>query len=462
MTALDWIVILVVPLIWTIVAVALRRCLSSANAVPDDRIEKRYLVIMVAPFVLSLLLVVVGRLAPVPVSALRVLHNLPTWLSAPARSAPAAGHATESLVLWMTIAIAALYGTGVIRMAWPLAYAIMTLRRIVAGSARVVCDGEIVHLTEALVPPLAWGRDRVVLPRALYQQLSPEKLRLIIRHEHAHLSRRDTEWFAWLSVVDVLFWFNPFLRRQTQRCRVAAEIACDNIVTRAAPDDREAYAELLVGVLKHFATDALQGVPAMSLPTKYGDFRMRLEQILRTDTRPGRPKNKVLYATLIVASLPLVFAQFAWSQAPNMTEGADSFKGLWTADMLAKQDDSRAYQEAHNPAVLHRRLAAEVRDNAWADAHEQALNAQLSQFRPVGAEAVLAIVKCKTTICEVDVKLIFKPTATGAEREDAFNQLNVLTTEKMTNGFDDAGATIFNSLPKSEFIMMNFYLRNKA
>ena len=428
MTALDWIVILVLPAAWTALIEGLRLCLPGADEGLDDADEKRRLGLMLAPTVLGMFLVVIGHLAPVPVSTAHVLAGLPTWLGEGTPFDREAKPASVDFVPWLTLAGAAVYGMGLVRMAWPLAAAMLTLRRIATSASPVVCEEGPIYLTEARVPPLAWDRDRVILPRALYDQLTWERLRLIILHERAHLARRDTAWFFRLGVIDALFWFNPFVRGQTRRCRVAAEIACDAVVTRAAPTEREAYAHLLVGILKSFADDALPGVPAMSLSAKSGDYRMRLEKILSDDKGVARFGPKVIFATLTAILLPLAFVQFAWSQTPAVTPpppaAADSgFKGLWTDGMLTEQDRSRAERGAEDPANMHRRVASEPRDAAWADAQEKAFYAHVGQYHSDAVDKVLAVAHCGSTLCEVDVKLGFKPSATRAQVRDAGKQL---------------------------------------
>ena len=134
---------------------------------------------------------------------------------------------------------------------------------------------------------------------------------MVIAHERAHLGRRDPVWFLGLASLDVIFWFNPFLRMQTARCRLAAELDCDARVLGASPQMRKAYAAVLLKVLKHTAGHAPTCAPAALSPRPKGDIRVRIEDILHPR---GRSRNRRAVAAL--AALGLAVAPLsAWQLA---------------------------------------------------------------------------------------------------------------------------------------------------
>ena len=265
MTLMDPVILLVLPFVWSLVVALMRRLVPDATA-PDDAREKLYLVTLLAPAILGAGLILLGHLAPkaMPHLAFIPIAALPPVLTAPL---PVAGHLSglhtapgfhaADLLAWMPALVWAIYGLGLVRALTVLGLALLRLRRIAMTATSAEMAGHKVYLTDAALPPIAWGGDRILIPRDLLPQLSPVQLDLIVRHEHAHIRRGDTAWFPVLSVIDAMFWFNPCVRRQTIRCRAAAEIACDAAVTGALPQQREAYADLLVRVLKHAAGSPL-------------------------------------------------------------------------------------------------------------------------------------------------------------------------------------------------------------
>ncbi len=402
MTMFDWIVILVLPVVWS----ALCQAARTGAGTPDDRRDKRLLALMLAPMALGIGLVAVSHVLPVArVTGLPHLLTPPIFtyqafapLSAPAATAPA----TVDWRLWLTIGCAVTYLAGLVPTAAPLVTGLIRLARLAAKAQPVEIACGRVWISDSDVPPLAWGRDRVVLPRALYERLSPAELELIVAHERAHLSRRDTLWFPALSLIDAVLWFNPFVRRQTGRCRIAAELACDAVVTTAQPAVREVYAELILRVLR-WGGEVSDVVPAANA----GDYRLRLEHILRAPQGRSR-RSRWLFAVLAAAIVPLALVQFAWAQPAAQT----AFTGMWTDDLLAQADKDRAEAEKSDPATLHRRLAAEPRDAAWASGEEQALQAHLQRFHPAPEiTRMTPVVYCGSTLCEIDMRVSFDKAA---------------------------------------------------
>ncbi len=460
MSVFDWIVIVVLPVIWSALCEAAR--LSAG--VPDDRRDKRLLALMLAPIALGIGLVAASHALPVArVSGLPHMLTPPIFtsqafvpLAAPGANAPA----TVDWCLWLTVACAVSYLSGLIATAAPLVTGLIQLARLAATAQPVEIACGRVWISDSDVPPLAWGRDRVVLPRMLYERLSPAELALIVAHERAHLTRRDTLWFPALSLIDAVLWFNPFVRRQTGRCRIAAELACDAAVTTAQPAVREAYAELILRVLR-WGGEVTDVVPAANA----GDYRLRLEHILRAPQGRSR-SGRWLFAGLIAAVVPLALVQFAWAQPAAKT----AFTGLWAGEMLAEQDKARADQEASDPATLHRRLAAEPRDEAWASGEEQALQAQLQRFHPAAEiTRMTPVVYCGSTLCEIDMRISFDKAADNFALARAGNALtsflNHLSSE--VPGFENGGtSSVMTPSPDggrhADIIAVNIYTRKGA
>jgi murein DD-endopeptidase MepM/ murein hydrolase activator NlpD len=152
----------------------------------------------------------------------------------------------------------------------------------------------------------------------LIAALTPAQIALVVAHERAHVRRGDALFYAMLAWADALFWFNPFVRAQTRRCRLAAELACDAAVTAASPQMRRAYAQALIAALKHTAGDALQCAPAVFSTRIVGEHRMRIGEIMHgAASRRKRPAWAVCVAACLVAT-PLGALQIAVAQ----TDGA--------------------------------------------------------------------------------------------------------------------------------------------
>lgn len=79
--------------------------------------------------------------------------------------------------------------------------------------------------------PVTWGhwQPKVLLPPTA-RRWSDERLRAVLRHELAHVRRRD--WLVHMAAVVVrsLYWFNPLVWAATARLRLECERACDDAV----------------------------------------------------------------------------------------------------------------------------------------------------------------------------------------------------------------------------------------
>ncbi len=168
---------------------------------------------------------------------------------------------------------------------------------------------ESVFLTDAPISAITTLSGKIIISKALFCGLSKPQVDMIIAHEAAHRSRQDAVWFLCLSVIDCLFWFNPFARHQTERCRHAAELACDADVTRTSMPS--AYAETLLIALKHSAGNALPCAPAVFSQGPKGDYRMRITRIMQPGPSTGKTLPRVAALASALMLLPLAGVQLA-------------------------------------------------------------------------------------------------------------------------------------------------------
>lgn len=118
----------------------------------------------------------------------------------------------------------------------------LRLRRQVAASIRV---GEQVYLCDDISSPFILGifRPRVYLPSGL----EGETLQSVLRHEGAHLRRRDHWWKPLGHLLVAVYWFHPLIwAAYVLLCR-DIELACDERVVRDMDrTQRAAYSQALL------------------------------------------------------------------------------------------------------------------------------------------------------------------------------------------------------------------------
>lgn len=322
--------VLMLPFLWTIAASALRALLHwrRGHEHYNDSAEKLVLALMLAPSVVGAAAVIASLMpaesAPLPLIDFELIEIAGGAPTAAAQSAPGVNDA-ESVpwVVWAG-AFAWIYVAGALIAALRLIAAQLRLRRIaVHAEDASVQWGKGVAVADTDAPPFVGAHDKVILPRTLIAALTPEQVALVIAHERAHVRRGDALFYAMLAWIDALFWFNPFVRAQTQRCRLAAELACDAAVTAAAPEMRRAYAQALLAALKHAAGDALQCAPAVFSTRIVGECRMRIAEIMQGASSPRKRSAWAVAVAACFVAAPLGALQMAIAQtdgAPPLVE----------------------------------------------------------------------------------------------------------------------------------------------
>jgi TonB family protein len=169
-------------------------------------------------------------------------------------AAPAAVSAARSIAVlpavWAAIATLLLvrWTAGVFR-----------LHRITRGS-RVDRD---VFVSDAIRTPMTWGVIRPVILLPTYVDAwSAEERDVVIRHERAHIDRRDWMWQAFAQLMTAIFWFQPLMWLATRQLGNEAEHAADDVTLAGgvqAPD----YADRLMAVARQYQRRSPMAAVAM-------------------------------------------------------------------------------------------------------------------------------------------------------------------------------------------------------
>lgn len=150
------------------------------------------------------------------------------------------GEADRPGVSLMPLAYVWLAGMAVL-LGWA-AFSWLRLRRQVAASVSVAKG---VYICDDIASPFILGvlHPRIYLPSGL----TGATLESVLRHERAHLKRRDHWWKPLAHVLIAVYWFNPLLwAAYVLLCR-DIELACDERVVRdMTREDRAAYSQALL------------------------------------------------------------------------------------------------------------------------------------------------------------------------------------------------------------------------
>jgi beta-lactamase class D/beta-lactamase regulating signal transducer with metallopeptidase domain len=119
------------------------------------------------------------------------------------------------------------------------------------AAAQVPAALEVIEVN-APISPMLFGlfRPRLLLPLHL-RGFDATQQQMIIEHELTHLRRHDLRWMSASVLLQIIFWFNPFMRMLRNHLCWAQELGCDRDVLAGRPKvERQAYAAALVAQLK--------------------------------------------------------------------------------------------------------------------------------------------------------------------------------------------------------------------
>ncbi len=155
-----------------------------------------------------------------------------------------------------------------------------------------------------------FGWSRVLLPSALWQQLSEHERDTLLLHELAHWKRRD-HWVRHIELIALTaFWWHPAAWWASWRLRQAEERACDALVADTLPNHRRAYADGLIETMRYLASGRSATCALASGIRVANDLKGRIEMILdgyRPATLPKLAQLAVGAALVAALTLTPVF-----------------------------------------------------------------------------------------------------------------------------------------------------------
>jgi beta-lactamase regulating signal transducer with metallopeptidase domain len=171
-------------------------------------------------------------------------------------------------------------------------------RRLSEGWRRIVLE----HGSEALgcatvlesphaVVPMTWGvlSPVVVVPGNV--SWSDEQRRAALRHELAHIARRDTLWQGIARAAVALYWFNPLAWLAARRLRAESELACDDAVLLGGVR-ASVYAQQLLDVAREHSSSRLPAAAALLMARRSG-LTDRLRAVLEDGRERGGSSSAV-------------------------------------------------------------------------------------------------------------------------------------------------------------------------
>lgn len=167
-----------------------------------------------------------------------------------------------------------------------------------------------VWLSKLIDVPVTLGflKPVILLPFAMAGQLTTEQVEAILVHELAHIRRNDFLLNLGVTLLEGLFFFNPFVRWFITDLKKEREYCCDDLVLQFRYDP-QTYVSALLAVARQASQD--QQMRLVVAATGSGSNQLLLQrarrmlQKQRTEERPGARPFALLLLTALITLVTL-------------------------------------------------------------------------------------------------------------------------------------------------------------
>lgn len=175
---------------------------------------------------------------------------------------------------------------------------------------------------DSMKVPAVFGlfRHTICLPPGTLQQLSSEEFRWVLRHEIAHITRRDSLVLSLALFVRAWHWFHPLAWLSVSRLRRHMEVAADDVAMRSASASSIAdYGKLLVRYASAGANRFQPAAVGLLFASAKNRLRQRIELLDGRLCRDNlRSRSLAAVIIVLIAVCGLTDATTADSQQPPL------------------------------------------------------------------------------------------------------------------------------------------------
>ena len=259
----------------------------------------------------------------------------------------------------------------------------------------------------ALEVPAVFGlmRHTICLPPGMATTLNEQELRWVLRHELAHIRRRDIAVSILGSIASACHWFNPLVWMTTSRLRAAIEAAADRLAVKSlTPQQATAYGHLLVRLAE--GSHATSPSPALGLlPFASGKHLKRRVALLTGETKPNNVAVRGLVALLVACFAAAGLSDARESKNLKTPEVSLPFgdqvvtktEGIEMEPWNFKEDDGDAFAKSYDVASI---LDTMPSDTIPSELRERGMDrkTQLLRWLPLPTEIAKRLQLDETTL----------------------------------------------------------------
>lgn len=172
--------------------------------------------------------------------------------------------------------------------------------------------------SEEISMPLTFGLfpNRIYVPPA-WDRWSQACRHMVIRHEYAHIRRRDGLFHAIQILAQALYFFHPMVWLLNRRINEYREMACDDASVINNRNSRTEYSRTLVEIAETIARDSLTYETASALIRRKNELFNRVHYQLKEGVMRSISKTKTAAFAVLLAAFTLLFSWYHTGAQPG-------------------------------------------------------------------------------------------------------------------------------------------------
>jgi len=138
----------------------------------------------------------------------------------------------------------------------------------------------------------------LLLPEHYLNDLDRDEAEHVLLHELCHLKRGDLWIHGLVLLLQVVYWFNPFLLWANRQLRHIREMCCDQTLAACLQNRTEAYRQTLLSTARELLTERVE--PGMGLLGVFEEPFWLVERIRCLEKQTWRYRKSIAAAAILV------------------------------------------------------------------------------------------------------------------------------------------------------------------
>ena len=196
-----------------------------------------------------------------------------------------------------------------------------------------------------LVGPTVVGlfNPKILLPHKIIKQWTLEDIEPLIVHELVHIKQRDL-YINWIQIiVQIIFFFNPFVWYANWKIRDIREQVCDDIAIKYTDNKRKTYSMSILNVIGIIFSEPMWGYADIGFSERKSSLAKRIIRISNEKYTFHKPMN--LFSNVLLVITAVISLTLACDYSPEKIMGNENISVLKEVQDISQEVSSDASKD---------------------------------------------------------------------------------------------------------------------